>query len=70
MSATANPHEGIGGVFEKVSGPFELTVPAMPGGPMVIETSYIKRYPTEVHPAGAHRVRPLEKCVMDDRRRA
>jgi 2-methylcitrate dehydratase len=50
MAATSHPYDGIGGVFEKVSGgPFELTLPAMPGGPMVIETSYLKRYPTEAH---------------------
>jgi 2-methylcitrate dehydratase len=50
LAATPDPYAGIGGVFEKVSGgPFELTLPAMPGGPMVIETSYLKRYPTEAH---------------------
>jgi 2-methylcitrate dehydratase len=50
MAATARPYEGLGGVFDKVSGaPFELTLPAMPGGPMVVETSYLKRYPTEAH---------------------
>jgi 2-methylcitrate dehydratase len=50
MSTTPRPYEGIGGVFAKVSGgPFELTLPAMPGGPMVVETSYLKRFPTELH---------------------
>jgi 2-methylcitrate dehydratase len=49
LKATLRPYEGIGGVFEKVSGPFELTLPAMPGGPMVVETSYLKRFPTELH---------------------
>jgi 2-methylcitrate dehydratase len=50
MEASPEPYAGIGGVFEKVSeGPFELTLPSMPGGPMVVETSYLKRYPTEAH---------------------
>jgi 2-methylcitrate dehydratase len=50
MSTTPRPYEGIGGVFAKVSGgAFELTLPAMPGGPMVVETSYLKRFPTELH---------------------
>jgi 2-methylcitrate dehydratase len=49
LKATPRPYEGIGGVFDKVSGPFELTLPAMPGGPMVVETSYLKRFPTELH---------------------
>ena len=50
MAATARPYDGIGGVFEKVSlAPFDLTLPSMPGGPMVVETSYLKRYPTEAH---------------------
>jgi 2-methylcitrate dehydratase len=50
LKATLRPYEGIGGVFEKVAGgPFELSLPAMPGGPMVVETSYLKRFPTELH---------------------
>ncbi len=50
MAATSRPYDGLGGVFDKVSlAPFELTLPAMPGGPMVVETSYLKRYPTEAH---------------------
>jgi 2-methylcitrate dehydratase len=50
LKATLKPYEGLGGVFDKVSGgPFDLTLPAIPGGPMVIQTSYLKRFPTELH---------------------
>jgi 2-methylcitrate dehydratase len=49
MRGAPQPFEGLGGFWEKISGPFELTLPAIPDGPMVVEMSYLKRYPTEAH---------------------
>src|SRR5262249_23581004 len=49
MTGPSEPFEGKSGLWEKVTGPFEVSLPANPGGPLVMEMSYMKRYPSELH---------------------
>ncbi len=49
MTGPAEPFAGTAGVFDQVTGPFDLTLPADAGGPMVIEVSHLKHYPAEGH---------------------
>jgi 2-methylcitrate dehydratase len=47
MTGPAEPFEGRSGLFDQVSGPFTFTLPANPGGPMIVELSYMKLFPAE-----------------------
>ena len=49
MTGPAEPFEGKSGLWEKVTGPFEPSLPANPGGPTVVEMSYMKQFPSELH---------------------
>ncbi|WP_052457108.1 MULTISPECIES: MmgE/PrpD family protein [unclassified Streptomyces] len=49
MTGPDEPFEGKSGLFEQVTGAFELTLPADPGGRMVVQISHLKQYPAETH---------------------
>ncbi len=49
MTGPAEPFEGTMGVFDQLSGPFELVLPANPGGKYVAEISHMKQFPAETH---------------------
>jgi 2-methylcitrate dehydratase len=49
MTGPAEPFAGKSGLWEKVTGEFDVSLPANPGGPTVVEMSYMKRYPSELH---------------------
>jgi 2-methylcitrate dehydratase len=49
MTGPAEPFEGTAGVFEQVTGPFELSLPAYPGGHYITEISHQKMFPAESH---------------------
>jgi 2-methylcitrate dehydratase len=49
MTAPAEPFEGGSGLWQLVTGPFELALPAYPGGRTVVEISHLKQFPAETH---------------------
>jgi 2-methylcitrate dehydratase len=50
MTGPDRPFEGKQGFFDQVSdGPFELSLPAFPGGLAVVQLSHMKRFPAETH---------------------
>jgi 2-methylcitrate dehydratase len=49
MTGPAEPFVGTMGVFEQLTGPWELVLPADPGGRFVTEISHLKQYPAESH---------------------
>jgi 2-methylcitrate dehydratase len=49
MTGPSEPFEGTMGVFDQLTGPFEVQLPANPGGRWVTEISHMKRYPAESH---------------------
>jgi 2-methylcitrate dehydratase len=49
MTAPAEPFEGGSGLWQLVTGPFELNLPAYPGGKTVVEISHLKQFPAEAH---------------------
>jgi 2-methylcitrate dehydratase len=49
MTGPAEPFVGTMGVFEQLTGPWELVLPADPGGRFVAEISHLKQYPAETH---------------------
>jgi 2-methylcitrate dehydratase len=49
MSGPAEPFEGSTGLWEQVTGPFEVSLPANPDGPLVVEISHLKQFPAEAH---------------------
>jgi 2-methylcitrate dehydratase len=49
MTAPAEPFEGGSGLWQLVTGPFELALPAYPGGRTVVEISHLKQFPAEAH---------------------
>jgi 2-methylcitrate dehydratase len=49
MTGPDEPFQGVSGLWEQATGPWELTLPAQPGGPMVAEISHLKMYPAETH---------------------
>jgi 2-methylcitrate dehydratase len=49
MTGPAEPFEGGSGLQQLVTGPFELNLPAYPGGQTVVEISHLKQFPAEAH---------------------
>jgi 2-methylcitrate dehydratase len=49
MTGPELPFEGVSGLWEQATGPWELTLPAQPGGAMVVEISHLKQFPAETH---------------------
>ena len=49
MTGPAEPFEGATGLWDQVTGPFELSLPANPDGPMVVQMSHFKAFPAEAH---------------------
>jgi 2-methylcitrate dehydratase len=49
MTGPAEPFEGSMGLWDQVTGPFEVSLPADPDGPMVVEISHLKQFPAEAH---------------------
>jgi 2-methylcitrate dehydratase len=49
MTSPGEPFEGTMGVFDQLSGPFEITLPADPGGRYAAEISHMKQFPAETH---------------------
>lgn len=49
MTGPEEPFEGVSGLWEQATGPWELTLPAQPGGAMVVEISHLKQFPAETH---------------------
>ncbi len=49
MTGPEEPFEGVSGLWEKATGPWELILPAQPGGQMVVEISHLKQLPAETH---------------------
>jgi 2-methylcitrate dehydratase len=49
MTGPDEPFEGKSGLWEQVTGPFEASLPADPGGRMVVEISHLKQFPAETH---------------------
>lgn len=49
MTGPAEPFVGTMGVFDQLTGPWELVLPAEPGGRYVAEISHMKMYPAESH---------------------
>ena len=49
MTGPAEPFVGTMGVFEQLTGPWELVLPVDPGGRFVAEISHLKQYPAETH---------------------
>jgi 2-methylcitrate dehydratase len=49
MTGPDEPFAGVSGVFDQVTGPFDVTLPANGDGPMVIEVSHLKHFPAEGH---------------------
>jgi 2-methylcitrate dehydratase len=49
MTGPAEPFEGGSGLWQLVTGPFELALPAYPGGRKVVEISHLKQFPAEAH---------------------
>jgi 2-methylcitrate dehydratase len=49
MTGPEAPFEGVSGLWEQATGPWELVLPAQPGGDMVVEISHLKQFPAETH---------------------
>ncbi len=49
MTGPDRPFEGTRGLWEQVTGPFELHLPAFPGGKTITEISHQKMFPAESH---------------------
>jgi len=49
LTAPGEPFDGNGGLKVALTGPFDLTLPAYPGGKAVIELSHQKMFPAESH---------------------
>lgn len=49
MTGPGEPFSGTAGVFDQVTGRFELVIPANPGGQWVTEVSHMKPFPAESH---------------------
>jgi 2-methylcitrate dehydratase len=49
MTGPSEPFEGKHGLWDKVTGPFSITLPASPDGRMIVQMSNIKAYPAESH---------------------
>jgi 2-methylcitrate dehydratase len=49
LTAPSEPFDGISGVKEVVTGPFDLQLPSYPGGKFVVEISHQKMFPAESH---------------------
>jgi 2-methylcitrate dehydratase len=49
MVGSDEPFQSPGGLWEDITNPFEVSLPAKAEGPRVVEMSYMKRYPTVVH---------------------
>jgi 2-methylcitrate dehydratase len=49
MTGPEEPFEGVSGLWEQATGPWELTLPAQPGGDMVVDISHLKQFPAETH---------------------
>jgi 2-methylcitrate dehydratase len=49
MTGPDEPFEGKTGLWDQVTGPFEVSLPADPGGRMVVEISHLKQFPAETH---------------------
>lgn len=49
MTGPDEPFEGSSGLWDQVTGPFELTLPRYPSGQRVVELSHMKQFPAETH---------------------
>jgi 2-methylcitrate dehydratase len=49
MTGPDEPFEGSTALWEQVTGPFEVLLPANPDGRMVVEISHLKQFPAEAH---------------------
>jgi 2-methylcitrate dehydratase len=49
MTGPDEPFEGISGVMDVLTGRFDLSLPAYPGGKFVVEISHQKKFPAESH---------------------
>jgi 2-methylcitrate dehydratase len=49
MTGPAEPFAGRCGIFDQISGPFELDLPAYPDGQFITEISHQKMFPAESH---------------------
>jgi 2-methylcitrate dehydratase len=49
MTGPGEPFSGTAGVFDQLTGPFDLKLPAEPGGSWVVEISHMKQFPAESH---------------------
>jgi 2-methylcitrate dehydratase len=49
MTGPAEPFSGKTGLWDQVTGPFEVQLPASPDGRLVIEISHLKQFPAETH---------------------
>jgi 2-methylcitrate dehydratase len=49
MTGPDQPFEGVMGVFDQLTGPFAVRLPADPRGRWVVELSHMKKFPAESH---------------------
>ena len=49
MTGPEEPFEGKTGLWDQVTGPFEVPLPAYPDGSRVVELSFLKQFPSEAH---------------------
>jgi 2-methylcitrate dehydratase len=49
LTAPSEPFDGIAGLKEIATGPFDLELPSYPGGKFVVEISHQKMFPAESH---------------------
>jgi 2-methylcitrate dehydratase len=49
MTGPDEPFEGRTALWTQVTGPFEVSLPAHPGGGRVVQLSHLKRFPAETH---------------------
>jgi 2-methylcitrate dehydratase len=49
MTGPAEPFEGSSGLWQQVTGPFQVSLPANPDGPLVVEVAHLKQFPAEAH---------------------
>jgi 2-methylcitrate dehydratase len=49
MTGPEEPFEGKTALWGQVTGPFEVSLPAHPGGSYVVELSHLKQFPAETH---------------------
>jgi 2-methylcitrate dehydratase len=62
MTGPGEPFEGKTGLWEQVTGPFEVSLPADPSGRMVVEISHLKQYPAETHAQALLGLMPLVRA--------